>query len=161
MEGMVAGGEKSYSSLISRIFQRVLRSRTTSGTMAWTKSLSSSLKDRKDGEVAVMGGTLVYMKLYLVTMLLFQFWQLYHPHLPEEGTMIRTVKQFSQTPARGGKQRPGSPSFGREEKACLCSLLLMVSSVKTLLRYLVCLSILYPWALSKAQNGARCLLVHH
>lgn len=97
MEGMVAGGGESYSSLISRIFQRVLRSRTTSGTMAWTKSLSSSLKDRKDGEVTVMGGTLVYMKLYLVTMLLLQFWQLFHPHLPEEETMIRTVKQFSQT----------------------------------------------------------------
>lgn len=33
------------------------------------------------------------------------------------------------TPARGGKQRPSSPSLGSEEEADFCSLLLMGSSV--------------------------------
>lgn len=109
--------------------------------------MSSALKDRNDGEGTVMGETLVYEAV-----LSTHFAAPVLATLSSSSPRGRNNDQDSQavfsntqlTPAKGGKQRPGSPSFGSKKKACFCSLLFMGSSVKTLLKYLVCLSILYP-----------------
>lgn len=140
-------GGKSYSFLISRIFQRVLSSRTTAST-SLDKVLVICPEGQEGWRSNSHGRNACVYEAVLSTHVAAPVLATLSPSSPRG----RNNDQDSQavfsdtqlTPARGGQQRPGSPSFGREEKACLCSLLLMVASVKTLLKYLVCLSILYP-----------------